>query len=148
MTIKEQLESALKDAMRANDDLRRRTVRMALANVKMAEINKGKPLDDTAIMLIIQQEIKARYEAIQDARKAQRSDLENANLAEISVLESFLPAQLSDAELQDVVKSVMVEINASSPSDMGRIIKVTAERTQFRATRDRVYQVVRALLQG
>ncbi len=147
MTIKEKLESALKEAMRANDDVRRRTVRMALASIKMTEIDKRKSLDDPAIMAILQNEIKSRNEAIKDARKAQRMDLENANLAEISVLETFLPAQLSDAEIQDAVKSIMKEINASSPADMGRIIKLVTERFPFRVTGERVIQVARPLLQ-
>ncbi len=143
----EQLANALKDAMRANDDVRRRTVRMALSNIKMKEIDRGKPLDDTATMIILQEEIKARNESIRDARKANRADLENAALAEISVLESFLPTQLTDAELQDAVKSVIAEINATSPSDMGRIIKIVMERFPFRITGDRISQVVRPLLQ-
>ncbi len=147
MTIMEQLANALKDAMRANDDVRRRTVRMALSNIKMKEIDRGKPLDDTATMIILQEEIKARNESIRDARKANRADLENAALAEISVLESFLPAQLTDAELRDAVKSVIAEINATSPSDMGRIIKIVMERFPFRITGDRISQVVRPLLQ-
>ncbi len=147
MAIKEQLENALKVAMRANDDVRRRTVRMALASIKMAEIDKGKPLDDPSIMVILQKEIKSRNEAIQEARKAQRSDLENANLAEITVLESFLPAPLSAEELQDAVKSAMTEINAASLADMGRIIKIVMERFPFRVTGDRVSQIARSLLQ-
>ncbi len=147
MTIKEQLETALKDAMRANDDVRRRTVRMALASIRMTELDKGKALDDPAIMSILQKEVKSRNEAIQEARRAQRSDLENASLAEIAVLESFLPAPLSDAELRDAVKSVMNEINASSPADMGRIIKIVMDRYPFRVAGDRVSQVVRTFLQ-
>jgi uncharacterized protein YqeY len=148
MTIKEQLENALKDAMRANDDVKRRTLRMALASIKMSEIDKGKTLDDPATMTILQKEIKSRNEAIQEARKAHRSDLEEASLAEISVLESFLPVPLTDIELKDAVKSVMAEINAASPSDMGRIIKMVMERYPFRVTGDKVSQAVRSLLQN
>ncbi len=147
MTIKQQLENSLKDAMRASDDVRRRTLRMALSSIKMAEIEKRKPLDDPATMAILQNEIKSRNEAIQEARRAHRSDLESAAQDEISVLESFLPARLTDFELQDAVKSVMAEINATSPSDMGRIIKIVMERYPFRITGDRVSQVVRSLLE-
>ena len=147
MNIKEQLESALKDAMRANDDVKRRTLRMALSSIKLAEIEKGKPLDDLSMMAILHKEIKSRNEAIQEARTAHRSDLENEALAEISVLEPFLPKPLTDSELQEVVKSVMMEINGASPSDMGRIIKLVMERVQGRAANDRISQVVRSLIQ-
>ncbi len=147
MSIKEQLEAALKDAMRARDDVRRRTLRMALASIKMEEIDKGKQLDERASMVILQQEIKSRNEAIREAQRAQRSDLEVAARAEISVLEAFLPTPLTDAELQDAVKSVIAEVNATSPADTGRIIKVLMERFPFRVTGDRISLVVRSLLQ-
>ncbi len=146
MTLKEQMESALKDAMRMNDDVKRRTLRMALSNIKMAEIDQGKPLDETATLVVLQKEVKSRNEALEEARKAQRRDLEEAALAEISVIEGFMPKPLTDSELQEVVKTIMLENNATSPSDMGRIIKLVKERVQFRATGERVSQMVRGLL--
>ncbi len=147
MSLKSQLETALKDAMRANDDVKRRTLRMALSNIKMAEIEKGSALDDPAIELILLKELKSRREAIDEAQKATRQDLKDASLAEMAVLESFLPKPLTDDELKEVVNSVMLELNASSPADMGRIIKAVKERVQTRAAGDRISQTVRALLQ-
>ncbi len=147
MSLKSQLETALKDAMRANDDVKRRTLRMALSNIKMAEIEKGSALDDPAIELILLKELKSRREAIDEAQKANRQDLKDASLAEMAVLESFLPKPLTDDELKEVVNSVMLELNASSPADMGRIIKAVKERVQTRAAGDRISQTVRALLQ-
>ena len=147
MNLKSQLESALKDAMKANDDVKRRTLRMALSNIKMAEIDKGSALDDLSVMSILQKEIKSRREAIQDAQKAHREDLIDDSLAEITVLESYLPKPLSDDELGEMVKSVMAELNTANPSDMGRIIKVVIERVQGRAAGDRISQAVRAKLQ-
>ena len=147
MNLKSQLESALKDAMKANDDVKRRTLRMAISNIRMEEIDKGVALDDLSTMVILQKEIKSRRDAIKDAEKAHRDDLIEASLAEISVLESFLPKPLTDVELQDVVKSVMAELNTTNPSDMGRIIKIVMERVPFRAAGDRISQTVRSLLQ-
>ena len=147
MNLKSQLESALKDAMKANDDVKRRTLRMALSNIKMAEIDKGSALDDLTVMSILQKEIKSRREAIQDAQKAHREDLIDASLAEITVLESYLPKPLSDDELGEMVKSVTAELNTANPSDMGRIIKVVIERVQGRAAGDRISKAVRAKLQ-
>lgn len=147
MSLKSQLETALKDAMKANDDVKRRTLRMALSNIKMAEIEKGSALDDPAIELILLKELKSRREAIDEAQQANRQDLKDASLAEMAVLELFLPKPLTDDELKEVVKSVMAELNAASPADMGRIIKVVKERVQTRAAGDRISQTVRALLQ-
>jgi uncharacterized protein YqeY len=147
MELKTQLENSLKDAMRASDDVKRRTLRMVLASSKMAEIEKGSPLDDQAIMAIIQKEIKSRRESIQEAQKANRLDLESASLAEIAVLESYLPTPFSETELQQLVNSVIIELGATGPADMGRVIKAVMPRVQGRAAGDKVSQAVRAALQ-
>ncbi|HVP21865.1 MAG TPA: GatB/YqeY domain-containing protein [Anaerolineaceae bacterium] len=147
MELKKQLENALKDAMRANDDVTRRTIRMALSSIKLAEVEKGQPLDDLALMGILQKEIKMRNEAIQEARQANRPDLEAASQVEITVLQSFLPQPMSDAELNEFVQSIITELNASGTADMGRVIKAVIPRVQGRAPGDKVSQVVRTLLQ-
>src|SRR5574341_537642 len=89
MTVKSQLENDLKDALRAGDDLRKRTLRMALAAIKQTEIDKGLTLDDTGMMAILQKEIKARHESIADAERAHRQDLVAASQDEIAVLETY-----------------------------------------------------------
>ena len=147
MELKTKVENDLKDAMRASNDVKRRTLRMVLASSKMAEIEKGSPLDDQAMMAIIQKEIKSRRESIQEAQKANRTDLESAALAEISVLETYLPTPFTEAELQDLVKSVISEIGAASPTDMGRVIKAIMPRVQGRAAGDKISQAVKAALQ-
>jgi uncharacterized protein YqeY len=147
MELKTKLENSLKDAMRASDDVKRRTLRMVLASSKMAEIEKGSPLDDQAMMAIIQKEIKSRRESIQEAQKANRTDLESAALAEIAVLESYLPTPLSETELQELVKLVIAEMGATGLADMGRVIKTVMPRVQGRAAGDKVSQAVKAALQ-
>jgi uncharacterized protein YqeY len=147
MDLKTKLENALKDAMRANDDVSRRTLRMVLASAKMAQIEKGQPLDDLAMMAILQKEIKSRNESIQEAHKANRPDLEAASQAEIIVLQSFLPQPMSEAELKNIVQAVIAELNASGLSDMGRVIKAVMPRVQGRAPGDKVSLAVRTLLQ-
>jgi uncharacterized protein YqeY len=92
MTVKSQLENDLKDALRAGDDLRKRTLRMALSAIKQTEIDKGITLDDSGVMSILQKEIKSRHESIADAERAHRQDLVDASRAAIEVLEG-LPAQ-------------------------------------------------------
>jgi hypothetical protein len=147
MTIKVQLESALKDAMRAGDDLRKRTLRMALSAIRLAEVDKGAALDDTAALGILQKEVKSRQEAIEEARRANRPDLVESNQAEIGVLLDFLPRQLTAEELESLAKQAISEVGATSLRDMGRVMKVLVPRLEGRATGDQASQVVRGLLQ-
>ena len=146
MTSKAQLESALKDAMKAGDDLRKRTLRMALSAIRLAEVDKGTVLDENAILGILQKEIKTRQEAIDEARRANRPDLEAASQDEIRVLQAYLPQQLSLAELEELARGVIAELGAASLREMGQVMKVLVPRLQGRATGDQASQVVRKLL--
>ncbi len=147
MSVKSQLESALKDAMRAGDDLRKRTLRMALSAIRLAEIDKGAALDDAAALSLLQKEIKARQESIEDARRANRPDLEQASREEIAVLQDFLPKQLTPEELETLAKDVIAEVGATSIREMGQVMKVLLPRLEGRAPGDQASQVVRRLLQ-
>ena len=146
-TTKETLELKLRDAMRANDDVSRRTIRMILSAVKLAEIDKGQPLDETGITTILQKEVKIRQEAVQDAEKANRPDLIEAAKAEQAIIDTFLPKQLSEAEIETMVKEAIFETNATGPADMGKVMKAVMPKTQGRASGDKINQIVRRLLQ-
>lgn len=146
MNVKAQLESALKDAMRSSDDLRKRTLRMALSTIKLTEIDKGAALDDPGVMAVLQKEIKARHEAIADAERAHRDDLVAASRDEIAVLEGFLPKALTPQELEDLARQAIAEAGAASPAQMGQVMKLLMPRLQGRATGDAASQVVRRLL--
>jgi uncharacterized protein YqeY len=148
MDTKLSLENALKDAMRHHDDLRKRTIRMALAAVKFAEIDKGAALDEPALVAILHKEIKSRRESIADAQKANRPDLVSASEAEIIVLQEFLPQGLSTEELRSMVAAAIEETGAKTPADMGKVMKLVIPRAQGRAANDQISQVVRQLLQG
>lgn len=147
MSAKSELESALKDAMRAGDDLRKRTLRMAISAIRLAEVDKGAALDDAAVLSLLQKEIKARQESIEDARRADRPDLIEASQAEIAVLQDYLPQQLTPEELETLAKQVIAEVGATSAREMGQVMKVLAPRLQGRAPGDQASQVVRRLLQ-
>lgn len=149
METRKKLEEALHVAMRSNDQVRKQTIRMALANIKMAEVeHRGTPLDETAVLTLLQKEIKSRRESINDAQKAGRQDLIEALELEIAVLEEFLPKGLTDDELRALVTEVAAEVNASSPADMGKLMKALMPRIAGRAAGDRVNQMVRQVLQG
>ena len=147
MTIKTQLNESMKDAMKSGDEVRKRTVRMALAAVKQAEVDKRIELDDAAVMGLLQKEIKNRRESIEEAKKANRADLVEANQAEIDVLQAFLPKAMPAEELHSLVQAAIAETGASSPADMGKVMKTVMPRIAGRAPNDMVSATVRELLQ-
>jgi uncharacterized protein YqeY len=146
MDIKTQLNEAMKQAMRANDDVARRTTRMALAAIKQAEVDKRTVLDDAAVIALLQKEIKNRREALQEAQKAQRADLVADNEAEIKVLEGFLPKMMSQDELRVLAQQAISETGASTQADMGKVMKAMMPRVAGRAAGDQVSAVVKELL--
>jgi len=147
MNIKTKLNDSVKDAMRTNDEVRKRTLRMALAAIKQVEVDKRVALDDMAVIALIQKEIKNRREALDEAKKANRPDLAEANEAEIKVLEVFLPQAMPAEELRVVVQAAIAETGASQPSDMGKVMKVVMGKVAGRAPNDMISQMVRELLQ-
>ncbi len=147
METKVQLEIALKEAMKAGNDVRKRTVRMVLAAVRQVEIDKQVKLDEAAVLAIIQKEIKTRREAVEEARGANRPDIVAATEAEIVVLQAYLPQALSADELKALVEAAIAEAGAVSPADMGKVMKLLMPRVAGRAPGDQVSAAVRQLLQ-
>ena len=147
MTIKTQLNDSMKDAMKSGDEVRKRTVRMALAAVKQVEVDKRIELDDMAIMALLQKEIKNRRESLEEAKKANRADLIEANEAEIKVLEVFLPKAMPAEELRALVQAAVTETGATGPADMGKVMKIVMSKVAGRAPNDAVSAAVRELLQ-
>ena len=147
MSIKDQLNESMKDAMKSGDEVRKRTVRMALAAVKQIEVDKRIELDEAAVMSLLQKEIKNRRESLEEAKKANRPDLIQANEAEIEVLQAFLPRAMPAEELLALVQAAIVETGAASPADMGKVMKTLMPRVAGRAPNDRVSATVRELLQ-
>jgi uncharacterized protein len=147
METKAKLENDLKDAMRSGDDTRKRTIRMVLAAIKQTEIDKQIVLDETGVIGILQKEVKTRRESLEEAQKAGRNDLTEALEAEIRVLNGYLPQAMDSAELAALAETVITEVGASSPTDMGKVMKALLPRVAGRAANDQVSQVVRGLLQ-
>jgi len=147
MTIKTQLNDSMKDAMKSGDEVRKRTVRMVLAAVKQVEVDKRIELDDMAIMALLQKEIKNRRESLEEAKKANRPDLIEANEAEIKVLEVFLPKAMPADELRALAQAAVAETGAAGPADMGKVMKIMMAKVAGRAPNDAVSTAVRELLQ-
>lgn len=147
METKAKLETALKEAMRSGDEVRKRTVRMALAGIRQAEIDRQVNLDEAGVLAILQKEIKTRKESIEEARKANRSDLVAATEAELGVLDVFMPQAMSADELGGLVEAAIAEAGATAPSDMGKVMKILLPKVAGRAPGDQVSTAVRQRLQ-
>ncbi|NOH00814.1 MAG: GatB/YqeY domain-containing protein [Chloroflexi bacterium] len=146
MDTKAKLNEAVKEAMKSGDEVRKRTVRMALAAVKQVEVDKRAELDDMAVVALIQKEVKNRREALEEAKKANRADLVSENEAEIKVLEEFLPKAMPIEELRALVQAAIVETGASAPGDMGKVMKVVMPKVAGRAPNDMISATVKELL--
>lgn len=146
MDIKTQLNESVKDAMKSGDEVRKRTVRMVLAAIKQAEVDKQTTLDDAAVMSIVQKEIKNRREALDEAKKANRADLAADNEAEIKVLEVFLPKAMSADELRALAQAAIAETDAAAPADMGKVMKALIPKVAGRAANDQISAMVKELL--
>ena len=148
MDTKTQINNAMKDALRAKDQVAKRTLTMVRAAIQQAEKDRKAELDETALMAILQKELKSRQETIVEARKAGRDDLVTDTEAEIVVLKKFLPEAMSEEDLRALVAEVIAEVGASAPSDMGKVMKVIRPRVGGRAAGGDISRVVKELLQG
>lgn len=146
MDTKTQLNEAVKAAMKSGDEVTKRTVRMALAAIKQIEIDKRTSLDETAVLGIIQKEIKNRRESLEEAQKAKRADLAAEAEQEIAVLTQFLPKGLNAEELRALVREAITESGASGPNEMGKVMKALMPKVAGRAPGDQVSAAVRELL--
>jgi len=147
VSLKEKFNTLLHNAIKSKDEVTRDTMRMILTNLKLAEVEKKQVLDDNAVLALIQKEIKMRHESIEDFKKGNRLDLVSRSEEEIKVLEQFLPKQLSDAEIKEIIQSAISEVGATAISDMGKVMKVALPKIQGKAASDRVSSFVKEMLQ-
>jgi uncharacterized protein len=146
MISKNTIEEALHESMRQKDEIGKNTYRILLSSLKMVEIEKGAFPDEAAILAIIQKEIKIRKESIIEFSKGARQDLIDLAEKEIKILQKFLPAQMSDEEIKIAAVEAIKEINAASPSDMGKVMKILVPKLAGKAPSDQISSIVRSLL--
>jgi uncharacterized protein len=146
MDTKEQIGNDMREAMRAKDELRKRTLRMALAAIKLKEVEKREALDETETLAVLQKEVKSRRETIIDAERANRPEQAAESQAEIEILEAYLPQPLTSEELETLAKEAIDEAGATSMREMGQVMKVLMPRLEGRATGSEASQTVRRLL--
>jgi hypothetical protein len=148
MSLQQTIEAALKEALRANAEIRKTTLRGVIAGIKNARVDKQADLTDEEVQGIVRKEIKAQREVIVDAQKAARPDLIAEAESKIQILEEFIPKQLSRADIAEQVKAIMAEVGASGPADMGKVMKVVQPRLKDLADGKTISDVVKELLQG
>lgn len=151
-TIAEQVESDLRDAMRAGDTARRDALRLLRAAVKNAEIerrsrdNAAGVMQEGDIRAVIQKQIKQRRDSIEQFRKGGREDLAAKEEAEIAVFQSYLPRQLDEAAMRAAVEAAIAETGARGPKDMGKVMPAVLARVGDTADRSALAAIVRQLL--
>ena len=148
MNKKMEIQKALTAAMKSKDEDTKRTLRLVLSSIKLAEVDAGKPIDDDKILGILQKEIKTRDDAIGEAKTANRADLIQKAQTEKEILIRFLPEQLATDQLQTLAEKIIEETNAKGMADMGRVMKILMPRLQGRATGQVASKIVREILQN
>lgn len=146
MDTKTKLNEAMKNAMKSGDEVGKRTIRMVIAAIKQAEVDRQTTLDDLTVTSLIQKEVKNRREAIEEAKKANRPDLISGNEDEIKVLEEFLPKAMPAEELRALVEAAIAEAGAFAPGDMGKVMKIVMPKVAGRAPNDTISATVKELL--
>ena len=140
------LLTALKDAMKNKDNERRDVIRLVQSAIKQAEIDEQKELSDDEVISILQKEAKKRRESIVELKNAGRDESAEREQNELSVIEEFLPQQLSHEELKPIVQDAIAEVGATSMREMGQIMKIVMPKIQGRADGRQVNAIVKELL--
>jgi uncharacterized protein YqeY len=148
MTLQERIESAMRDAMRARDERRTSTLRLAMAAAHNKQIELGRPLSDEDTLDVLSRQVKQRRESIELFRAGGREESAQAEEAEAAILAEFLPQPLSTNELEQLVHEAIAETGASSPADLGRVMGRVVPQTKGRADGKAVSDLVRRQLGG
>jgi uncharacterized protein YqeY len=133
MTLSRRLQEDLTQAIRDRDELRRDTLRMAIAAAYNAQKAAGRDLTDDEVTAVLAREVKTRRESVDAYTAAGRDDAAAKEQAEIEIVARYLPAQLGEDELLAMVRETIDEVGASSPRDMGKVMAVLAPKTRGRA---------------
>ena len=146
MSLSEQLNEAMKAAMKARDSLRLNAIRMIRTAIKNREIEERHELDDQAVIGVLSTLVKQRKESAQVYRAGGRPELAEKEEQELAIIQEFLPAQLGEAELRAIIEAAVSDTGATSPKDMGKVMKVVTGKTLGRADGRLVSELVKARL--
>lgn len=146
MSLKAQIMNDMKAAMKAKDKATVGTIRMLTAAIKQVEVDERRDLNDADVLTIVSKMIKQRKDAAEQYAQANRADLEQQELAEINILENYLPEQISVEEIQAIVKEVITQSGASGMQDMGQVMGQVKAKVAGQADMGQVSQIVKAAL--
>jgi uncharacterized protein len=133
MTLKDRITDDMKGAMRAGEKERLGTIRLALAAIKQREVDERIALDDNQVLAVLEKMIKQRKEAITQFESGGRADLVAKEKSELAVLQSYLPAQLSESELDALIAEAIASTGATSIKDMGKVMGIVKAKAQGKA---------------
>lgn len=146
MSLKEKLKSDLKDAMRANEIVKRDSIRAINTMIKQIEVDERKDLTDEEVIKLIQKGVKQREEAAIQYKEANRDDLVEKEESQIAIFKEYLPKQLSDEDLETKMKEIIEEVNAQTMKDMGKVMGSATKKLAGLADGKRINEMVKKLL--
>jgi uncharacterized protein len=146
MDLKDQIRNDIKEAMKAKDTERRDALRLLSSAMKQIEVDERKELTDEDVIAIIQKQIKQRNDAAAQYKAAGREELYDKEMSEIAVYETYLPAQLDDATLEEAVKTIIEKTGAATMKDMGKVMGAASKELAGQADGKRISACVKSLL--
>jgi hypothetical protein len=148
MSLKDRVSEDMKAALRAKQTARLSALRLLLAAIKQREVDERKTLEDAEVVAVIEKMLKQRRDSIQQFEAAQRQDLADTEKFEVSVLQSYMPRALSDAEVEAAVAKAIADSGAAGPQDMGKVMAILKPALAGRADMGKVSARVKASLAG
>ena len=146
MSMKDQITADMKSAMKAGEKDRLKVVRLILAAIKQIEVDKRIDVDDAGVLTVLEKMVKQRRDSIEQFQNGNRQDLADIEIAEIAVLDTYLPEQLSDAEVDKIVDDAIATTGAESIRDMGKVMGQIKTKAAGRADMGAVGAKVKARL--
>jgi uncharacterized protein YqeY len=146
MSLKVRIQEDVKNAMRAQQREQLATLRLVTAAIKQKEVDERIVLDDAQVLAVLDKMVKQRRESLEQYRQAGRDDLADKEQFELDLIQSYLPEQLGEEELADLIRSTITELGASSIRDMGSVMNALRSQVQGRADMKAVSQAVKTQL--
>lgn len=146
MSLKDRITEDMKNAMRAKDSERLGTIRMITAAIKQIEVDERITLDDARVLAVVEKMIKTRKESIALYVSGNRQDLADKETQEVTLLQNYLPAQLSESELDSIIAAAVAETGATSIKDMGKVMAIVKAKAQGKADMAAVGAKIKAKL--
>lgn len=146
MSLKQQLKDAMKDAMRAKDKERLGAIRLVLAEIKRIEVDERIEIEDARTLAVLDKMVKQRRDSIAQYESAGRQELADVEIAEIAVIQDFLPAALTEGEIAELIAQAIADTGAESMRDMGKVMGIIKPKIQGRADAGAVSGLIKKAL--